>query len=135
MVLFCDVLFFFLMIRRPPRSTRTDTLFPYTTLFRSAEGAARRLYNDKINNIAAGESILEAHRRFAVAILREIKQVSLGRYRYEAICAHHCGPQVAIFVKRDDIDQTVTQRGENVSATCREKRCKNLSIPVVTVDF
>src|SRR3546814_3676348 len=29
-------LFFFLMIRRPPRSTRTDTLFPYTTLFRSA---------------------------------------------------------------------------------------------------
>src|SRR3546814_7605743 len=34
------------MIRRPPRSTRTDTLFPYTTLFRSAherrdEGAAR----------------------------------------------------------------------------------------------
>src|SRR3546814_2130272 len=31
-VFFC---FFFLMIRRPPRSTRTDTLFPYTTLFRS----------------------------------------------------------------------------------------------------
>src|SRR3546814_6519515 len=30
------VLFFFLMIRRPPRSTRTDTLFPYTTLFRSS---------------------------------------------------------------------------------------------------
>src|SRR3546814_5200532 len=30
-----DVLFVFLMIRRPPRSTRTDTLFPYTTLFRS----------------------------------------------------------------------------------------------------
>src|SRR3546814_15473234 len=29
------VRFFFLMIRRPPRSTRTDTLFPYTTLFRS----------------------------------------------------------------------------------------------------
>src|SRR3546814_4664563 len=29
------MLFFFLMIRRPPRSTRTDTLFPYTTLFRS----------------------------------------------------------------------------------------------------
>src|SRR3546814_2582199 len=29
--------FFFLMIRRPPRSTRTDTLFPYTTLFRSDE--------------------------------------------------------------------------------------------------
>src|SRR3546814_3048151 len=36
--------FFFLMIRRPPRSTRTDTLFPYTTLFRSdARGDQRRI--------------------------------------------------------------------------------------------
>src|SRR3546814_15087447 len=32
---FFMVFFFFLRIRRPPRSTRTDTLFPYTTLFRS----------------------------------------------------------------------------------------------------
>src|SRR3546814_13515271 len=32
----CSCVVFFLMIRRPPRSTRTDTLFPYTTLFRSA---------------------------------------------------------------------------------------------------
>src|SRR3546814_187392 len=31
----CFSIFFFLMIRRPPISTRTDTLFPYTTLFRS----------------------------------------------------------------------------------------------------
>src|SRR3546814_16357921 len=35
-------LFFFLMIRRPPRSTRTDTLFPYTTLVRSLLGEDRR---------------------------------------------------------------------------------------------
>src|SRR3546814_6533168 len=34
-------LFVFLMIRRPPRSTRTDTLFPYTTLFRSHMGLHR----------------------------------------------------------------------------------------------
>src|SRR3546814_14148591 len=32
---------FFLMIRRPPRSTRTDTLFPYTTLVRSRRRAVR----------------------------------------------------------------------------------------------
>src|SRR3546814_10910223 len=36
------VYFFFLMIRRPPGSTRTDTLFPYTTLFRSDGGEDRR---------------------------------------------------------------------------------------------
>src|SRR3546814_2614762 len=33
---------FFLMIRRPPRSTRTDTLFPYTTLFRSSAAIGTR---------------------------------------------------------------------------------------------
>src|SRR3546814_5351142 len=36
--LVCVLSSFFLMIRRPPRSTRTDTLFPYTTLFRSRAG-------------------------------------------------------------------------------------------------
>src|SRR3546814_1865413 len=34
------------MIRRPPRSTRTDTLFPYTTLFRSFDGDVLILYGD-----------------------------------------------------------------------------------------
>src|SRR3546814_5112656 len=38
-------MFCFLMIRRPPRSTRTDTLFPYTTLFRS-------LGNTQVNCLA-----------------------------------------------------------------------------------
>src|SRR3546814_13586603 len=37
------VIVFFLMSRRPPRSTRTDTLFPYTTLFRSVLAADRGL--------------------------------------------------------------------------------------------
>src|SRR3546814_8841109 len=32
------------MIRRPPRSTRTDTLFPYTTLFRSLDSIARSFF-------------------------------------------------------------------------------------------
>src|SRR3546814_14358614 len=40
---------FFLMIRRPPRSTRTDTLFPYTTLFRSeAAGKIAAVERDRI---------------------------------------------------------------------------------------
>src|SRR3546814_10581594 len=40
---YCTILIFlFLMIRRPPRSTRTDTLFPYTTLFRSLPLPDRR---------------------------------------------------------------------------------------------
>src|SRR3546814_6642198 len=48
---------FFLMIRRPPRSTRTDTLFPYTTLFRSLTPRIRDevLYADL-------RAILDSHR-------------------------------------------------------------------------
>src|SRR3546814_14262901 len=47
------IFFFFLRIRRPPRSTRTDTLFPYTTLFRSAaikKQSARLLKNNEATN-------------------------------------------------------------------------------------
>src|SRR3546814_10469259 len=40
------------MIRRPPRSTRTDTLFPYTTLFRSGDGFRLRLYPSYGSQIA-----------------------------------------------------------------------------------
>src|SRR3546814_15747339 len=49
------------MIRRPPRSTRTDTLFPYTTLFRSGDRAARPAFLDDdemVRLLEAGE-----HRR------------------------------------------------------------------------
>src|SRR3546814_1415923 len=58
------------MIRRPPRSTRTDTLFPYTTLFRSLAGAgsgvaqvAERLYLTQVADrarLAFANGILSA---------------------------------------------------------------------------
>src|SRR3546814_7628253 len=50
--MFTFIFFFFLMIRRPPRSTRTDTLFPYTTLFRSEQRHRHHQW-------------LEANRKFA----------------------------------------------------------------------
>src|SRR3546814_1991933 len=46
--------FFFLMIRRPPRSTRTDTLFPYTTLFRSAWGRRMRMARNVFARLRPG---------------------------------------------------------------------------------
>src|SRR3546814_19868192 len=42
--------FFFLMIRRPPRSTRTDTLFPYTTLVRSWQVAGHGPMNGQAHH-------------------------------------------------------------------------------------
>src|SRR3546814_1553467 len=45
-------LFVFLMIRRPPRSTRTDTLVPYTTLFRSPICLSASHFNDADDQLA-----------------------------------------------------------------------------------
>src|SRR3546814_10857429 len=59
----CLWLFFLLMIRRPPRSTRTDTLFPYTTLFRSQVQLDRsvRLHRVGVGDRVGGQ-LIEAHR-------------------------------------------------------------------------
>src|SRR3546814_2164262 len=51
-------------MRRPPRSTRTDTLFPYTTLFRSPEAAAEQdgEVHDRNSRRAAGGDVAERQR-------------------------------------------------------------------------
>src|SRR3546814_6797199 len=43
------------MTRRPPRSTRTDTLFPYTTLFRSRHAGYAEQYGDQCGNTAQAD--------------------------------------------------------------------------------
>src|SRR3546814_13427807 len=71
-LLSCMFLFFFLMIPRPPRSTRTDTLFPYTTLFRSSP-RSRNLDNDRLSCRPGHRRCLsEGRRRFR-------RERSLGR--------------------------------------------------------
>src|SRR3546814_1606225 len=56
--------FFFLMIRRPPRSTRTDTLFPYTTLFRSRAAIGAVMEGGRIIGV---EQIVDAAVNFEIA--------------------------------------------------------------------
>src|SRR3546814_7805255 len=63
------------MIRRPPRSTRTDTLFPYTTLFRSHAGVFRPLFDLQADDLGDGEGFhgrepRQQHREFLAAVAR-----------------------------------------------------------------
>src|SRR3546814_15721639 len=79
------------MIRRPPRSTRTDTLFPYTTLFRSVARLARSL-------VLAGEieRIGERRRRRWAArplVLLADRRVIAGRRHERGVCRRHGGHQ------------------------------------------
>src|SRR3546814_18991444 len=67
------------MIRRPPRSTRTDTLFPYTTLFRSAQFTRiTRLTQDTRYRVAAaiakGREI-DLHKRNPIEVRQKFPQV------------------------------------------------------------
>src|SRR3546814_773481 len=91
--------FFFLMIRRPPRSTRTDTLFPYTTLFRSV-----RLVIDIIGRKLAIQ-ILENHRQAALREIAEAVREIGVRGAYDRL-----GRIASILPEADFAEQIIAQR-------------------------
>src|SRR3546814_1808960 len=99
------------MIRRPPRSTRTDTLFPYTTLFRSAVGnierrqvrehapehagiaMSRELLQRRVGRLAPPGAMAGAHVHAAFLIVRKLRSEehtselqSLMRISYAVFC-------------------------------------------------
>src|SRR3546814_15517337 len=81
---------FFLMIRRPPRSTRTDTLFPYTTLFRSLRGRNTVM----VGLLRHGSHFRDSCRRARVtAVARCAGRGGIRRSRQRRDhCKHHPAP-------------------------------------------
>src|SRR3546814_12699011 len=80
------------MIRRPPRSTRTDTLFPYTTLFRSPH--TRPVYA-VIESLRDRSIAVHARGIEPPADLASMQRVSVGAGLYGEMCAGcHLGPGV-----------------------------------------
>src|SRR3546814_11445478 len=79
LVVYLVFLFFFLMIRRPPRSTRTDTLFPYTTLFRSpAVAYATDLGEQRTERLPDGTRIiLNTQTAVEVRYSRQRREIAL----------------------------------------------------------
>src|SRR3546814_13949214 len=66
------------MIRRPPRSTRTDTLFPYTTLFRSLDRLLDQVLDQRLE-LGPGQPDVQVLR--AGGIGRHVRQVVVGLLR------------------------------------------------------
>src|SRR3546814_2764991 len=83
------------MIRRPPRSTRTDTLFPYTTLFRSPSGPVRQ---------AAEGSGLKGKRLAEVALLSNPRSTGNRSLlpKVRSFCARH--PEIFPY-EVDEVEQ------------------------------
>src|SRR3546814_12246509 len=111
------------MIRRPPRSTRTDTLFPYTTLFRSIL--------DREGRETIGEDLpIGGDRRKAGEV--DIAERTSGRLEivarpgedqvHEPRVVRHSGSQREVGV-------------EIGRASCRERVCQYVEISVVAVVF
>src|SRR3546814_14396600 len=104
--------FFFLMIRRPPRSTRTDTLFPYTTLFRSRAHARRlrrrrgpeqdRALPPRPARRAQRRGVLRAHRRRQRRSEEHTSELqSLMRISYAVFCLKKKQPKIHKTSKED----------------------------------
>src|SRR3546814_13619316 len=101
------------MIRRPPRSTRTDTLFPYTTLFRSVHEVAGA-------DLGAGRA----------GMLTTLKNAAMGlgvarRAKFEGFLSHRLGQQFGgRMVVHPERLQHPGIRQEIGSASCRESVCQ-----------
>src|SRR3546814_19807454 len=85
------------MIRRPPRSTRTDTLFPYTTLFRSLADAAHAGEDEAMRQAAAVDGVGQgAHQGFLAHQVREGGRPVLARqHAVEAVAREAVGFSLA----------------------------------------
>src|SRR3546814_12275420 len=100
------------MMRRPPRSTRTDTLFPYSTLFR-----ARRA-----REVAAGEAHL-AHRVDDRARVEAGDVDMFDGRRQQLGLAHVVGGGVGVRNGHFSFPPLPPPGGENGRAACRERVC------------
>src|SRR3546814_1822941 len=121
------MIFFFLMIRRPPRSTRTDTLFPYTTLFRSRGHREHRERRQQIRDVApvaeqehavadtrARDGCLDRRALFALADQDQRRVAAARAYPRECVYQDHevlCPVEAA-----DETDQL--RRRRQAEAAC-----------------
>src|SRR3546814_11026260 len=117
------------MIRRPPRSTRTDTLFPYTTLFRSQHRRPEQavevddvLADEVVQlGLAAGRKVLEEVRAVAFAQRLEAAQVADRRVQPDVQELARVAGDLEAEVGRVARDVPGAQIGR---ASCRERVCQ-----------
>src|SRR3546814_3639129 len=126
------------MIRRPPRSTRADTLFPYTTLFRSAghllaQGLLDALLEGDIDQAAAVAAAAEAQHHHAVGgdLLERHVAAVLGQLRVDLVLdqpAHaldqrrRLGRHFALDLRRADLQLAAGGLGGIVDLRAVEER-------------
>src|SRR3546814_6728455 len=110
------------MIRRPPRSTRTDTLFPYTTLFRSPQGRARPA---AINH--GGHVHPRDDRAAPAPLLVDQRMEGTGRCQWHAV-GHRVDPPGLVLCRRRSEEHTSELQSLmriSYAVFCLKKKIKN----------
>src|SRR3546814_365112 len=118
------------MIRRPPRSTRTDTLFPYTTLFRSQRGRRPEppgLLVADVERLAAGVAdrvVVPGREPELMRILRpRVAGVRFAGHAAEPGIGQHVRPRRRRRLPRRQVDHVlVAVRGERAEAVAFAQR-------------
>src|SRR3546814_8755593 len=112
------------MIRRPPRSTRTDTLFPYTTLFRSRRGASfcrraldRRSMGYPWAGARAGRRVRDQSRYPHRSEEHTSELQSLMRISYAVFCLKKKKNKPKIRKSKTNLSETNKQRRKNTKYT------------------
>src|SRR3546814_2238710 len=106
------------MVRRPPRSTRTDTLFPYTTRFRAV--AAQRLLRDQLPGARAEAEHLvgqRAHRAHVDHVARQLggQRLAVVGADLQVLAAHHAAQLVGAGDLAGDADAARARSEEHTS--------------------
>src|SRR3546814_12774322 len=127
-------MFFFLMIRRPPRSTRTDTLFPYTRLVRSIPGSGVYTPEAVVQGAAAAVWSDESALRDLIAGSRKDKAIALAQQGAEVVASRARANVELRFLAIASHSMVDIAKGENRGrrigytkigrASCRERVCQ-----------
>src|SRR3546814_21048986 len=112
------------MIRRPPRSTRTDTLFPYTTLFRSRAPVGHRdqLARDDMAAKSRFRDLQHPRKRFhRIAPRTQIKRdeigLAVGQHRH----GRNCRAEMAAVIKFGEGRSEERRVGKRCVSTCEAR--------------
>src|SRR3546814_18375145 len=115
------------MIRRPPRSTRTDTLFPYTTLFRSFRRPERDLPHRLIDMLGELLEIVseQANELQGSGVIFRAIGPGLTRIENLAVDTRHADRNFDTEILIPP-EFRIVQSTKNGRASCRERGCQNV---------
>src|SRR3546814_5054796 len=113
------------MIRRPPRSTRTDTLFPYTTLFRSHEPLSHLCHVSRVDLDAGAvglledqvvaDEVLDEHRNHGIWCRSEEHTSELQSLMPHLVCR--------LLLEKKKIKYDISQMNHNIHMTTQSSPC------------